>query len=334
MKRSLKLLAAVLGTAAAITGVAVAASSPTVLTRPARFIAQTGAVLRGAVNPNGNQTGYVFDYGLTPAYGLTTTSHSAGQGTKPRSVNAFVSGLLPGTIYHYRIAALNKNGAAYGGDRRFRTTGHPPASVITGPAVNVGKNDATPTGSINPQGKATTWSVVYGLSTAYTSQTLGQTQLAAVNAPLPVSAQITGLAPGKLYHYQIVAKNGPVSSAGGDQTFFTLPGFRRKPTMTTRTSPKHATRRPYVFTTGGTLHGANFVPSYLRCTGRVGIRYYNGRHQVAFVLVQVGSNCKFSTPVSFGHLINGGSTNLQVKIFFRGNPYLRQVEKTDHITLG
>jgi hypothetical protein len=151
---------------------------------------------------------------------------------------------------------------------------------------------------------------------------------------VPVSVLLAGLAPGKLYHYRIVATHPHSASDGNDVLVFTQPRFRRKPTMTTRTSPRNLTRKPYTFTTAGTLHGANFIPSALRCTGRVGIRYYAGKRQVAFVLVPVGSNCRFSTPVSFRRLINGRSTPLQVKIFYRGNGYLQSTEKTDHVTLG
>jgi hypothetical protein len=245
---------------------------------------------------------------------------------------------MPGTVYHFRIGALSTAGASFGRDLTFRTKGAPPASVATGTAVNVGKNVATPTGTINPEGQRTTWYVQYvqsGLPAPYTSRTIGQTQLPAVRVPLPVSVQLTGLAPGKLYHYRFVAAHPTFTSVGNDAAFFTQPGFKRTPNMTTRTSPKRASRKPYLFTTAGTLHGALFIPSSLRCTGRVGIRYYNGRRQVAFNLVPVGSDCRFSTQVSFRRLINGRSANLHVDIFYRGNGYLNSTKKTDHnIRLG
>jgi hypothetical protein len=335
MKRVCFLLAAVAGVAAVITGVAVAASSsPTAQTHSATSISTNQVVLRGAVDPNGRETSFAFQYGPTSSYGLNTPSHSAGDGTKLVPVHFTLAGLTPGTKYHFRLAALSKGGVAFGGDHVFKTKGAPPASVVTGPPVAVGKYQATVTGSINPEGESTTWSVLYGLTLPYPARTVNQTPLAPVVAPLPVSVTLTGLAPGKLYHYQIVASHRTFPSFGADATFFTLPGFRRKPNMTTRTSPSRVRRKPYVFTTAGTLHGANFVPANLRCTGRVGVRYYNGRHQVAFELTPVGSNCKFSTPVPFKRLIGGGPTRLSVKITYRGNGYLRSVEKTNHVTLG
>ena len=85
MMRKLKVLAAVLAAAAVATGAAVAASSPTVKTGAATNRTNTSVVLNGTVNPNGSSTTYVFEYGLTPAYGLATASHSAGSGTKATS---------------------------------------------------------------------------------------------------------------------------------------------------------------------------------------------------------------------------------------------------------
>ena len=52
------------------------------------------------------------------------------------------------------------------------------------------------------------------------------------------------------------------------------------------------------------------------------------------MLATVGPDCKFSTPVPFRRLIAGGSTALTVKIFYRGNGYLKSVSRTDHVTLG
>jgi hypothetical protein len=104
--------------------------------------------------------------------------------------------------------------------------------------------------------------------------------------------------------------------------------------MSTRTSPSHITRKPYTFTTSGSLAGASFVPSSLRCTGTVGIRYYHGKRQVAFAVAPVGPDCKFSTPVPFKRLIKGGPAALTVAIHYRGNGYLKPVDRTNHVTLG
>jgi hypothetical protein len=334
MKRISKVLAVVAVFAASVPGLALAASSPTVATGSVVDVTGTTAVLRGVVDPNANTTDYLFDYGLTDVYGVDTPSRLAGHGTKAVDVTQAITGLTPGTTYHYRIAALNKSGTAYGTDRTFTTTGHPPAGVVTGSAVDVGKTVATATGSINPEGAPTSYVVQYGLTTSYGVQTFPLI-LAAVDTPLPVTVPLSGLASATLFHYRIVAYHGAsVASAGADQTFFTEPLDRPKPDLSTRTSPSLSKRSPYTFTTAGTLRGAGFIPAPQRCTGNVGIRYYNGHHQLAFVVAPVAADCKFSVQATFTRLFGHGPVAVKVAIDFRGNGYLLSVNRTDHVTAG
>ena len=109
MNRTLKLLLGLLAVSATLAGVAVAASSPSASTGSATSVKSTSAVLNGTINPNGAATVYRFEYGLTNAYGSTTSIKSAGSGTKSVAVARTVSGLIPGTTYHYRLDALSKN---------------------------------------------------------------------------------------------------------------------------------------------------------------------------------------------------------------------------------
>jgi hypothetical protein len=333
MKRTAKLLIAVVGVTASVTAVAVAASSPTVSTGPATKVVDNSAVLTGAVNPNGNHTTYSFAYGPTAALGATTAPRSAGGGSKALAVSRTIAGLNPGTRYFYQLSATNKSGSGTGTMRSFTTTGHALLIPTTGPAVNVGQTQATPTGSVNPNGTPVTVTIQYGLTATYGYQTFGQL-LPAGSTPVPVAAVLTGLAPGKLFHYRVAVFRGTYSNFGADATFFTYPSFRRTPRMSTRTSPRHLTNKPYVFTTSGSLAGASFVPSSLRCTGTVGIRYYHGKRQVADALAPVGPDCRFSTPVPFKRLIKGGPAALTVAIHYRGNGYLKPADRTDHVTLG
>jgi hypothetical protein len=334
MRRTAGFLAAVAAPLALTAGVALAASSPTVSTGPAKSISNTAESLTGTINPNGNQTGYVFQYGLTNAYGLGSASHSAGGGTKPVNAAATIRGLTPGTLYHYRIAALSRAGGAEGRDRTFTTSGHPPANVVTGGTVNVRKEAATVTGSVTPNGAQTTWVVQYGLTAAYGYQTFAQS-VGNGSTPVPVSANLTGLAPASLFHYRIVAYHGGVSSAGADQTFFTEPIHRPKPRMTATTRPSRDRKSPYVFTTGGTLRGAGFIPSAARCAGSVALRYYKGRRQVGLVVTPVGSDCNFTAQNSFRpQHIGRGVVALRITIHFRGNGYLAPADHTNFVTAG
>jgi len=334
MRRVLRVfvLSTVVGASAA--GTALAAGSPAVSTGAATKVGNSTAVLNATINPNGHVTQYDFTYGPTTAYGATTTLRTVKSGTKPVAIKVTVNGLTPGTPYHYRINAISAGGAVVGADRRFTTTGHPPAAVVTGGAVNVGKTVATPTGVINPEGATTTWVVQYGLTAAYGMQSFANT-LTAVNAPLSVATTLTGLAPATLFHYRLVAYHGGnVVSAGADATFFTEPAKRPTPKMTAHTSPGRDKRSPYSFTTSGSLGGAGNIPAAQRCTGNVGVRFYNGRRQLAFVVAPVQPTCKFSIGASFRRLHGKGPIRLKVTVDYRGNGYIAPVNRVDHVTAG
>lgn len=333
MRRTLQVLVLSLVAGASITGVASAASSPTVATRAATKIGNSSVVLNGTVNPNGHATKYSFTYGPTTAYGATTSTGSLKAGTKPVAVTRTVSGLLPGTTYHYRISAASSGGLVVGADRTFTTTGPPPASVITGGAVNVGKTVATPTGVINPEGATTSWVVQYGLTTSYGLENFLGT-LPALTTPVTVSAQLPGLAPATLFHYRIVAFHGNVPSVGADATFFTEPARRPVPKMTAHTSPGRDRRSPYAFMISGSLRGAGFIPAAQRCTGNVGVRFFNRRRQLAFVVAPVQPNCRFAVGASFRRLHSRGPVGLRVTVNFRGNGYVAPAIRVDHVTAG
>jgi hypothetical protein len=315
-------------------GVAGAAASPTVTTGPATNVGTTSAVLTGHVTPNGSATGYVFSYGPTPAYGAGTAAHSTGSGTKSVAVTRRITGLTPGTIYHYRITASNRSGTATGADRAFTTAGHPPAAVVTGPAAGVERTVATPTGTIDPEGATTSWVIQYGTTSAYGFETFAQT-LGPVTTPVPVAAQLTGLAPRTLFHYRVVAYHGAaVASAGADATFFTEPWRRPRPGLTAHTRPGRDRRSPYTFTTSCTLNGSGWIPAAQRCAGNVGVRIYNGRRQLAFVVAPVAGNCRFSASASFRRLHGPGPAALRITVDYRGTGYQAPAKRVDHVTAG
>jgi hypothetical protein len=334
VKRIPKILAVAFVIAGCLPAAALAAS-PTATTGPATKVSQTGAVLHGSVNPNGVATGYLFEYGPTPNLGIVSTSHSIGHGTKVVDVARPLGGLTPGTVYYYRIDATSTAGTAYGAVRHFTTGGHPPPAVVTGVALNVRKTVATPTGLINANGGATSWQVQYGLTPTYGLQTAITPLTPVVATPLPVSAQLSGLSPATLFHYRVVAVPavGPVSY-GADATFFTEPDRRPTPRFSPHTSPGTDKKSPYTFTTTGTLQGASFIPVANRCTGKVGVRYYNGKRQLAIVVAPVGGDCKFNAQASFRRTHGKGAVPLRVTVDFRGNGYLAPVNKVNHVTAG
>lgn len=82
--------------------------------------ASSEAMLNARLNPGGDQTVYFFQYGPTAAYGHST-SPKATVGATAKLVSNSISGLAPGTTYHYRLIAENSKGKAEGADRTFTT---------------------------------------------------------------------------------------------------------------------------------------------------------------------------------------------------------------------
>lgn len=97
------------------------ATPPFVQTTAASAVTSTSATLNGTVNPDNLATTYHFEYGLTTAYGSSTATQSAGSDYAVHPESAAISGLAPGTTYHYRIVATNAIGTSDGADMTFTT---------------------------------------------------------------------------------------------------------------------------------------------------------------------------------------------------------------------
>ena len=91
-------------------------------TGPATAVGTTVATLNGTVNANGSSTTVIFEYGTTVSYGTTVTAdQSPVTGTTNTLVSKGISGLTPGTTYHFRVAATSSSGTTYGTDMTFTT---------------------------------------------------------------------------------------------------------------------------------------------------------------------------------------------------------------------
>ena len=93
-------------------------------------------------------------------------------------------------------------------------------SATTGSANTIGQSSATPTGTVNPNGQATTYYFEYGTSTTYSTQT-SPTAVGSGTTPIGVHATIFGLNPNTTYHYRLVAQSSAGTTNGADQTFTT-----------------------------------------------------------------------------------------------------------------
>jgi plastocyanin len=223
---------------------------PAAATEAATSVTETGATLKGAVNPNGQATEYFFKYGTTTGYGTDTSAQSAGTGTISVSASVPVTGLAPGTTYHFELVATYASGSStvLGGDRTFTTASPPGApAATTEAAASVTETGATLKGAVNPNGQATEYFFKYGTTTGYGTETSAQSAGAGMTS-VSASAPVTGLAPGTTYHFQLVAHNASGAAPGADHTFTTTappppkeppsePPSEPPPTGTTTTTP-------------------------------------------------------------------------------------------------
>ncbi len=109
-----------------------AAPAPSASTAAASSVAYSSAVLRGHVNPHGQATNFMFEYGTTRRYGTQSPLSPVGAGSGSVAVSQAVAGLTPLSTYHYRVVALSSAGAAVGADRTFTTLKVPLSVAIVG----------------------------------------------------------------------------------------------------------------------------------------------------------------------------------------------------------
>jgi hypothetical protein len=198
---------------------AASAATPSAITGPVTSVGPTTATATGTVNPNGQATTWYVEYGTSTSYGSKTANVNAGSGTANAAVSASLTGLTAGTTYHYRVVATNSSGTARGADGIFTTSAGPVA--VTGSATSVTTTTATLNGTVDPNGRATTWYFEYGTSTSYGSKT-AEKSAGSGTSTTGVAAPVSGLTRGRLYHYRLVATSDAGTSRGADQTFSTV----------------------------------------------------------------------------------------------------------------
>ena len=92
-------------------------SQPKVKTLDATDLTASGASVKASVNPGYLPTDIAFEYGTDEKYGQTVKlSAPPVKGKTDTTVTVKLSGLLPGTTYHFRVKATNAIGTTFGKD--------------------------------------------------------------------------------------------------------------------------------------------------------------------------------------------------------------------------
>jgi hypothetical protein len=195
------------------------AELPLVGTIPATAILSNSATLNGLVTPGGLDTVVYFAFDTSTNYGSASATMDVGSGTNQEPVSIGVTGLLPGTTYHFQAMASNSLGASAGGDMTFTTLAAAPL-VVTQPATAVSSNSASLNASVTPEGAATSVYFAFGTNTSY-GRTNVLNNVGCGTCGVPVSSSATGLSPGTTYHFQALASNFLGALPSGDLFFTT-----------------------------------------------------------------------------------------------------------------
>lgn len=189
---------------------------PVVTTDPASPIGTVDATLNGTLNDDGGEAcDCGFEWGETDTYGNTTPTQS---GTSGQSFLQAITGLNPGTTYHFRAFATSPSGAGYGDDRTFTTKKAP--VVKTYGVTNIELDSAVLIGELTDDGgEACEVGFEWGLTALYGKVTTWQGGKHTGDAFWQI---IASLEPDTSYHFRAQAKNSAGATIGADMTFKTL----------------------------------------------------------------------------------------------------------------
>jgi trimeric autotransporter adhesin len=245
---------------------------PSTTTTAASSVFSTSAQLNGTVTPGTDAlSSCEFMYG-TSASSLTSSAacaqtsggNSIPAGTSPVTVSAAIGDLTASTQYYYELVAVSGAGTSPSSTPQTFTTTSTAATMPTAttatPPTNVSYTTATVSGTVNTQGAAVGSCVFeYGTSTAYgQTSPCTPTPSSSSTTAQTVSANLTGLSTGTVYHYRVAILTGGGPAVGGDQTFTTL-GAAAETVAPASLSATSAILQGGVYPDNQTITGCAFV---------------------------------------------------------------------------
>jgi CSLREA domain-containing protein len=125
---------------------------PTATTGRAKSVTATSATVTASVTPDAGVATVEFEFGTSKKYKAKPAVQHIG-GVGPVTVTRKLTGLRPGTTYHYRVIVVAPDGTAKGQDRTFKTKTRPALTKLSvkpvafrasGPGATLSYSDSDP----------------------------------------------------------------------------------------------------------------------------------------------------------------------------------------------
>ncbi len=241
------------------------AGAPVVTTNTSVAPTNSTALVTGTVTPNGAQTTYWYEYGVSSTLGSKTSVETIGSGWSAIASPGYITGLRANTQYYFRLSAQNAYGVVTGATYSFSTNnnsagqGSAPAAN-TNSASNITATSATLNAQVNPHSSQASFWFEYGDGTAFGNVTA--LQLAGNNNTLAsVALQVSNLNPGTKYYFRVNAQNQYGTTNGATQSFTTAAAVApvATPVVTTQVASPVGTTTA---TLRGTVNTNNTATTY------------------------------------------------------------------------
>jgi hypothetical protein len=205
---------------------------PTASIDPPGSVTGTTVHLSGAVNPQGLDAKWHFEYvddadyqgsGFANATPIPSPDGDAGSGTSGAPVSADPTGLQPNTLYHVRLVASNNlDPATSSSEQTFTTPPVPPEATDNTPLFNLTRSSVVLHANLNDfNAQPSDCHFEYGTGSGYGRTIPCDQSVAAGPSPVAVGAALDGLTPGTTYHYRLDAASVGGSAEAEDATFTT-----------------------------------------------------------------------------------------------------------------
>jgi DNA-binding beta-propeller fold protein YncE len=192
---------------------------PDATTGAAVNVTGESATLNGSLDALGIETQCEFEYDTAPyspgegPHGQSAPCEPAGPYFGAEAVHADITGLAPGTTYHYRLHAESAESENDGADASFATDGKPIVESFS--FSNVSAETAQLKAKINPAGAATTYRFEYVEQGEFEANGFANASKAPVpdaaigegNIGIDVVRTLGGLTPATKYQLRVVATN-------------------------------------------------------------------------------------------------------------------------------